>query len=177
MGGRRQGGGLLLIAEGIRAMRDGLIAWKDMGFQYDLLRYLSMLASAYYKAGEAEEGLRVIGEALSAIESTSERCFEPEVLRLKGELLLVRSPPNIGEAEDNFLRAIDVARNQSAKTWELRAATSLARLWRHMGQLAEARDLLAPIYGWFTEGFDTPDLKDARALLDKVNAAIGNHAE
>jgi predicted ATPase len=161
------------IAEGIRAMRDGLIAWKNMGFRYDLPRHLSMFASAYYNAGEVEEGLRVIGEALSAIESTSERCFEAEVLRLKGELLLARNPPNVDEAEASFLKAIDVARNQSARTWELRAATSLARLWRSQGRSAEARDVLAPIYGWFTEGFDLSDLNDARALLEELNAGIG----
>jgi predicted ATPase len=160
-------------ADGIRGIRDGIIARKNRGLRVLLPHFLSMLASAYHKAGEPEEGLHVIGEGLSTIEATSERCEEGEVLRLKGELLLARDPPNIDDAEVSFLKAIDVARHQIAKTWELRAATRLARLRRSQERNAEARDVLAPVYGWFTDDLDLSDLKDARTLLGELNADIG----
>ena len=102
--------------------------------------------------------------------STNERFYEAEIYRVKGELLLKHGGSNTAaEAETCFRQALDIARVQSAKSWELRAATSLARLWRDQGQRAQARDLLAPVYGWFTEGFDTADLKDAKALLDELH--------
>jgi predicted ATPase len=160
-------------ADGIMGIRDGIVARKNRGLRVLLPHFLSMLASAYHKAGEVEEGLHVIGEALSMIKATSERYEEAEVFRFNGELLLARDPPNIDEAEVSFLKAIEVARHQSAKTWELRAATSLARLWRSQGRNAEARDVLASVYGWFTGDLDLADLKDARALLDELNAGIG----
>ena len=99
---------------------------------------------------------------------TGERMAEAWVHRVKGELLLAQSPPNQGEAEASFREAIDVSRRQSAKSLELRAATSLARLWQQQGRKEEARELLAPLYEWFTEGFDTRDLKEAKALLDEL---------
>ena len=129
------------------------------------------------KVGQAEEGLRVVDEALALVERTEERFYEAELYRLKGELLLMQEnqklkgkgqKAKIEDVEECFQQAINTARRQEAKSWELRAATSLARLWQQQGKTAEARDLLAPVYDWFTEGFDTADLKEAKALLEKL---------
>jgi tetratricopeptide (TPR) repeat protein len=131
------------------------------------------LAEIYGKAGQAEAGLRVLTEALAAVSKNGERRFEAELYRLQGELLL-RQSTGMGssptalvevEAETCFRRAIDVARAQHAKSFELRATMSLSRLWQRQGQHHAARDTLALVYGWFTEGFDTPDLQEAKALL------------
>src|SRR5205807_7328576 len=105
-------------------------------------------------------------EALKLAETTGERWYEPELYRLKGELLLQLSSDNQAEAEHCFQQAMTVAQNQQAKSFELRAATSLAKLWQQQGKRQEAHDLLAPVYNWFTEGFDTADLKDAKASLE-----------
>jgi predicted ATPase len=161
------------IAEGVKGVHDGLIAYQNMGYRNALPYFLGLLASAHHKAGEIEEGLRVLDRALSMAEATSDRWSDAELFRVKGELLLAGNRSNINEAEASFLKAIDIARHQSAKTWELRAATSLARLWHDVGRATEAHDVLAPIYGWFTDDLDLPDLKDARALLDELNAGIG----
>jgi len=115
--------------------------------------------------GQPEAGLTVLTEALSLADTTGARWYESELYRLKGELLLQQSSDNQAEAEASFHYAIRIAQSQQAKSWELRAATSLARLWQQQGKRQEAYDLLAPVYGWFTEGFDTADLKDAKALL------------
>ena len=120
------------------------------------------------RAGRPEAGQSAIAEALAFAEESGERWWEAELHRLKGELLLAQSTENRAEAEACFHRALEVAQQQSAKAFELRAATSLARLWAEQGKRAEAHDLLAPVYGWFTEGFDTADLKDAKALLDEL---------
>jgi len=116
--------------------------------------------------GQPEQGLTVLAEAMTLAETTGDRWYEAELYRLKGELLLQQNSDNHIEAEACFHRAINVARLQQAKSLELRAATSLARLWQQQGKRQEAYDLLAPVYGWFTEGFDTADLKDAKVLLD-----------
>ena len=118
--------------------------------------------------GQPEAGLTVLTEALTLVDTTGERWYEPELYRLKGALLLQQSSDNHTEAETCFHHAIAIAQNQQAKSWELRAATSLARLWQQQGKRQEAHDLLAPVYNWFTEGFDTADLKDAKALLDEL---------
>jgi predicted ATPase len=110
----------------------------------------------------------VLTEALTVVDTTGARWYEPELYRLKGELLLQRSAGNHLEAEACFHHAMTIAHNQSAKSWELRAATSLARLWQQQGKRDEARLVLAAVYDWFTEGFDTADLKDAKALLDAL---------
>ena len=110
----------------------------------------------------------IIDEALVSVEETGERIYEAELHRFKGEVQLKLSVPDPQGAEASFYQALEVARSQSAKMWELRAATRLARLWQSQGKTNEARDLLAPVYGWFTEGFDTADLKEAKALLDKL---------
>ena len=110
----------------------------------------------------------MLAEALTLADTTGERWYEAELYRLKGELLLQQYSDNQAEAETCFHQAIDIARNQQAKSFELRAATSLARLWQQQGKRQEAHDLLAPVYHWFTEGFDTADLQDAKALLDAL---------
>ena len=109
-------------------------------------------------------------EAIAAVATTKERIFEAEVYRVGGEIALKEPQPDTMKAQSCFERALSVARQQQAKSWELRAAMSLARLWRDQGKVQEARELLAPVYGWFTEGFDTCDLRDAKALLDEFAA-------
>jgi predicted ATPase len=133
----------------------------------------ALLAEAYGKVGQVEEGLAVLAKALAVVEKTGERLWEAELYRLKGDLSLqsgVRGPESKGEAEaeECFLKAVEIARRQSAKSWELRAVMSLAKLWQHQGKTKEARAMLADIYHWFTEGFDTKDLQEAKALLKEL---------
>jgi predicted ATPase len=128
--------------------------------------FLTLLAEAKGMAKERDEGLVHLAEADTVIAEAEERWAEAELHRVRGELL--RSGHDPGGAERSFSQAIGIAQQQSAKYWELRAAISLARLWREQGKRAAARDLLAPTYGWFTEGFDTPVLKEAKALLDEL---------
>jgi len=118
--------------------------------------------------GQVEEGLRVLADAVKVMEKTGERRCEEELHRLKGQMLLARSANNHADAEICFRQALDVARRQEAKSLELRAAMSLSRLWQQQGKEVEAHELLAPVYGWFTEGFDTADLQEAKALLDEL---------
>jgi DNA-binding SARP family transcriptional activator/predicted ATPase len=153
--------------EAIAQMRQGLAVWRATGAALAETSYLALLAEVYGKAGKPGEGLSLLAEALDVLDKTGERYFEPEVYRLKGELLLLRRAAE-AEAEASFHRAIELARLQRAKSWELRAATSLSRLWRKQDRREEARQLLAEIYGWFTEGFDTPDLREARSLLESL---------
>jgi predicted ATPase len=127
-----------------------------------------LLAERFRAAEQTDEELVAVAEALTWVDKNNEYFYEAELYRLKGELLLKRDDSNIGEAESCFDRAIEIARNQSAKTFELRATMSLARLLAKQGQRVEARTMLADIYDWFTEGFDTADLKDAKALLDDL---------
>jgi predicted ATPase len=131
--------------------------------------FLALLAEACGQHGRSAQGLEVIGEALALVlHHQGERCWEPELHRIKGELLLTQSLGNAAKAESCFHQAISITQNQSAKSWELRAATSLAKLWHSQGKRDEARELLAPVYNWFTEGFDTADLKDAKVVLDEL---------
>jgi len=131
---------------------------------------LASLGEVFRLADRCAEGLETIAEALALIERTGDRVYETELWRIKGELLLRAVASNArAEAESCYRKAIEIARQQSAKSWELRAATSLARLWQRQGKSAEARQMLAEIYGWFTEGFDTADLQEAKALLDELN--------
>jgi predicted ATPase len=176
-------------AEGISQLCRGLAAHQATGSNLNRPDYLAMLAEAYGKAGQAEAGLYTVAEALAAVDRTEERFYEAELYRLKGELSLQKSrvgiahhdgtvaeagtvggarPTGEEEAEVCFLKAIDIARKQQAKSLELRAATSLARLWRQQGKQAEARQMLAEVYNWFTEGFDTKDLQEAKALLEEL---------
>jgi predicted ATPase len=152
-------------AEGIAQMGQGIAAWRATGAELQRPYYLALLAEAYGKAGQAEEGLSVLAEALTAVHKTGERQYEAELYRLKGELLLKQDIPDVQEAESCLRQAVAVAYQQQAKSLELRAAMSLSRLWQHYGKRVEARELLAPVYGWFTEGFDTADLQEAKVLL------------
>jgi predicted ATPase len=129
---------------------------------------LALLAEAYGTMGEPEASLAVLTEALTLMGTTGERWYAAELHRLRGALLLQQSLENQAEAENCFHQALAIARNQQARSFELRATTSLARLWHQQGKRQEAHDLLAPIYNWFTEGYDTLDLKDAKALLDAL---------
>ena len=129
--------------------------------------HLALLADVYGKEEQAAEGLRAVADAFEVVNETDERWYDAELHRLKGELTFQQSQ-NAEEAEACFHHAIVIAKKQGAKSWELRAATSLARLWHEQGRLGEARDLLAPVYNWLTEGFDAADLKDAKALLDEL---------
>jgi predicted ATPase len=126
------------------------------------------LAEAYGRGGDDAAGLQRLAEALAVVEDTEECWWEAELYRLKGEILLQQATGSSAEAEACFQQALDIACHQQAKALELRAATSLARLWQQQGKRQEAHDLLAPVYGWFTEGFDTADLKDAEMLLHEL---------
>jgi predicted ATPase len=130
--------------------------------------YVSNLATAYAELGQFDDAWRCIGEAETMVETTKYTWYEAEVHRLAGEIALKSLKPNATKAQGYFQRALAVACQQQAKSWELRAAMSLARLWRDQGKTAEARELLAPVYGWFTEGFDTRDLEEAKALLEEL---------
>ena len=125
---------------------------------------------AYAETGQFDDAWRCIGEAITAVETTKEELWEAEVHRTAGEIVLMSSEPDLAKAESHFKRSLAVARQQQAKSWQLRAAMSLARLWRDQGKVQQARELLAPVYGWFTEGFDTLDLKEAKALLQELVA-------
>jgi predicted ATPase len=155
--------------EGVEQIHQGLRAHRGIGAELQLPYYLALLAEAHGTMGQSEAGLTALAEALALVDTTGERWYEPELYRLKGELLIQQNSDNQVEAETCFHQAITIAQNQQAKSWELRAATSLAQIWQQQGKRQDAHDLLAPVYGWFTEGFDTADLKDAKALL----AALG----
>ena len=127
-------------------------------------------AKAYTELGKFADASSCISEALTALEKNNDRLWEAEVLRMAGEVASNRREPDLAKAQSYFERALTVARQQQAKSWELRAAMILARLWRSQGKVQEARELLAPVYGWFTEGFDTRDLKEAKALLEELAA-------
>ena len=126
--------------------------------------------SSHADLGQFDDGWRWIGEAITVVEATKERWWEAEVNRVAGEIALMSPQPEAAKAEAYFERALLVARKQQAKSWELRVAMSMARLWRDQGKPQQARELLAPVYGWFTEGFDTRDLKEAKALLEELGA-------
>ena len=153
--------------EGITQLHQRLAAFRAAGAEISRSRDLALLAEAYGEMGQTEEGLTVLAEALAVADKTGERYWEAEMHRLKGELLLRQASP-FEEVEAYFRQAIEIARDQQAKSLELRAATSLSRLWQRQGKRTEAHGLLAPIYGWFTEGFDTTDLQEGKALLDAL---------
>jgi predicted ATPase len=184
--------------EGIAQLCQGLAAYWATGAEAGRPGHLALLAEAYGKAGQIEEGLSVLAEALATVDKTGERSYEAELYRLKGELLLAQEGSRLQaighrgkteeaeeglrlqaidyrertkEAEKCFWTAIEIARRQQAKSLELRATVSLARLWQQQGKKKQARQMLAEIYGWFTEGFDTADLKDAKALLAELDGS------
>ena len=147
----------------IEVMRDAVEALEKINAAVFRTVFLYHLAGTHAGLGQLDVGLTLVEEALRMVENTGERLFEAELYRLRGELLLMFDEKD--GAEMALEQALAIARRQHARMWELRAAVSLARLRRDQGRYAEARDIVAPIYGWFTEGFDTPDLTDARALL------------
>ena len=149
---------------GLAAMRQGLAAELATGATLWQPYFLGLLAEAYGVGRHPEEGLHALG----VTDSTEVRDYKAELSRLKGALLLQQAVPDAAQAETCFHQALDIARQQQAKSFELRAATSLARLWQSQGKRQEAYDLLAPVYGWFTEGFDTADLQEAKALLAEL---------
>jgi class 3 adenylate cyclase/predicted ATPase len=155
-------------AEGLAQLRQGLDAYRATGAAFQRPHFLSMLAEVHGVMGQPEAGLTALSEALTLVEKTGERYYEAELHRLKGELLLQHAVPEVSHAEACFQQALDIARRQQAKSLELRAAVSLGRLWQQQGKRQEARDLLAPVYSWFTEGLDTADLQEAKALLHAV---------
>ena len=155
-------------AEGIAQIHQGIVAHRATGAEVELPYFLSLLAEAYGKVGKAEEGLNVLVEALALVDKNGVRFWEAEQHRLKGELLLIQQGQKVGEAEECFRHALDIARRQLARSLELRAAMSLTRLWQQQGKRNEARQMLSDIYGWFTEGFDTADLKKAKMILEEL---------
>jgi predicted ATPase len=132
--------------------------------------HLSCLTGAYAELGQFDDARRCIGEAMTVVETSKQRLWEAHIHCIAGEIALKSSTRDVEKAEAYFERSLAVAREQQAKSWEIRAATRMARLWRDQGRRKEARDLLTPLYGWFTEGFHTPDLKEAKMLLDELHA-------
>jgi len=155
-------------SDAVHMITTGITEWRSTGSTQFLPFALSFLAIAHAKLGQLEDAWHSIGEALAAIQTTKEKWHEAEVNRIAGEVALKSPQLNGATAEGYFERALAVARQQQAKSWELRAAMSMARLWRDQGKPQQARNLLAPVYGWFTEGFETLDLKEAKALLDEL---------
>ncbi len=181
--------------KGIVQIRQGLVAYQATGAEAHRTYLLSLLAEAYWKMEQTEEGLNVLAEALALVQKTGERYYEAELYRLKGTLTLQSktslgqvsgksqasqnksedtnpqhpTPSTQAEAEACFHKAIEIARKQQAKSLELRAVMSLSRLWQQQGKKKEAHEMLVEIYGWFTEGFDTKDLQEAKALLEELN--------
>jgi predicted ATPase len=154
--------------DAIQEITSGLTAFRSTGATLYVPSWLSYLARAYADLGKIDDAWRCIGEAIAAIEMTKQRWCEAEVNRVAGEIRLISPEPDAAKAQEYFARALAIARQQQAKSWELRAAMSMARLWRDQGKRNEARDLLTPVYNWFTEGFDTCDLKEAKALLSAL---------
>jgi class 3 adenylate cyclase/predicted ATPase len=157
-------------ADAVQMITSGITAFRSTGSTLWVPLCLSYLAKAHAELGQFDDAWRSIDEAMTAVETTNERWFEADILRMAGEIALKSPDADAVTAETYFQRALAVARQQQAKSWELRAAMSLARLWRDQGKAQQARDLLAPVYGWFTEGFDTLDLKEAKALLEELAA-------
>jgi predicted ATPase len=153
---------------GIARIRDGLAADEATSARLQVPLYSVLLADALALAGKIEEGLATLDDALATAAVSGVRGWDAEIHRLRGELTARLPHPDPAKAEQSFRTAVAIAREQGTRGYELRAAVSLARLWREQGRREEARDLLAPVYGWFTEGFDTADLKEAKALLDEL---------
>ena len=154
----------------VHTITSGNTAWRSTGATLFMPLYLSHLAMAHAELGQFDDAWRCIGEAMTTVEATKEKWCEADIHRMAGEIALLSPERDLAKAEAYFERALAVARQQQAKSWELRAAMSMARLWRDQGKRDDARDLLAPVYDWFTEGFDTLDLKEAKALLDALHA-------
>jgi predicted ATPase len=165
------------VEEGLRQLDQGLATLQDTGTVLGLPQHFALLAEAYMRGGQVDAGLHVLTEALEHVDKMGERGLEAEIYRLKGECLRAQTDKRhtahgtqrkVDKAEECFRQALDVARRQQAKSLELRAALSLSRLWQQQGRYAEAHQILAESYGWFTEGFDTADLQEAKALLEAL---------
>jgi predicted ATPase/class 3 adenylate cyclase len=157
-------------ADAVQMITSGITARRSTGATLNAPLSLSYLAKAYAELGQFDDAWCCIGEAMTAVETTKERWCEADIHRIAGEIALMPPEPDTPKAQVYFERALSVARQQQAKSWELRAATSMARLKRDQGKRDEALELLAPVYGWFTEGFETRDLKEAKALLDGLSS-------
>jgi class 3 adenylate cyclase len=158
------------VSKAVDMITSGINAWRPTGATLWMPLHMSYLTRAYAELGKFNDAWCSIGEAMAAMETTGERWCEAEVHRTAGEIAMIAPKRDMPKAEEFFERSLAVARQQQAKSWELRAATSMARLWRDQGKPQQARELLAPVYGWFTEGFDTRDLKEAKALLEELAA-------
>ena len=158
------------VEDGIAEIEQGIATFRSTGaVSIWLPGFLALRAQTFARANRIDDGLACVEEALALIDKSGERCWQAELLRIEGELILAAPAKDHAQAESSFTQALDIARHQQAKSWELRAATSLARLWQRQGKHDESRELLTPIYDWFTEGFDTTDLKDAKALLEQLS--------
>jgi predicted ATPase len=155
-------------SEAIERLTAGSIGYQSTGATLFMTWFLSYLTPAYVELGQFNDAWRRIDEMMTAVQTTKESWWEADLHRIAGEVALKSPEPDAAKAEAYFERALAVARQQKAKSLELRAAMSMARLWRDRGKRQEARELLAPVYGWFTEGFDTLDLKEAKALLEEL---------
>jgi predicted ATPase len=155
-------------SDAVALITSSIAAYRSTGSSIWMPLCLSSLASAYAQLGHFDDAWRCVDEAMVAVEATNERWNEANVHRIAGEIALMAPEPDAPKAEACFERALQIARGRQARSWELRAATSLARLWRDQNKRQQAHDFLAPVYGWFTEGFDTLDLKEAKSLLDEL---------
>ena len=155
-------------SDAVRLLTTGINAFRLAGATVFIPRYLTYLATAYTILSQYDNALRVMSEATEAVDRANDRWCEAEVARVAGEVALLAPKKESAKAQKYFERALAVARQQQAKSWELRAAMSLARFWRSQRKVQQARELLASVYGWFTEGFDTRDLKEAKALLEQL---------
>ena len=158
------------VDAGVDELIRGLAAWRKTGARLWLPIFLALQAEGHFKAGRDQAALQSIEQALATSDETGERWAIAEILRVKANLLLTTGHGRAEEVEGALIESLEIARRQQAKSWELRSATSVARLWRDQGKVQQARELLAPVYGWFTEGFDTRDLKEAKVLLDALAA-------
>jgi predicted ATPase len=158
------------VTDAVQTIASGVAAWRATGATVWTPLHMSFLANAHARLGQLDDARRCIDEAVTTVETTKETWFDAEVNRIAGEIALTSPQRDEAKAEVYFERALAVARAQQAKSWELRAAMSMARLWRDQGKRDAARDLLALVYGWFTEGFDTLDLREANALLGELSS-------
>ena len=155
--------------EGVTLLRQSVTDVQTTGNRNAPPSYLPVLAAVSGTLGQADAGVSLVTETLELVVQTGVRWYEAETYRIKGSLLLHQAVPDAAQAEACFQQALAIARHQEAKSWELRAATSLARLWQAQDKRQEAHDLLAPVYGWFTEGFDSADLQEAKALVEELS--------
>jgi predicted ATPase len=155
-------------SDAVKMTTSAITAYRSTGATLFMPTYLSTLARAYAELDQFDDAWRCIGEAMTAVETTKERWHEAEIHRIAGEIAVLSPELGAVKAEEYFERALAIARKQQAKSWELRAAMSMGRLWRDQGKRRQAHDLLAPVYGCFTEGFDTLDLQEAQTLLDEL---------